>query len=62
MPVQEDIKLLYFIECGFYLHSIYATLYMDTVRKDFMVMIIHHVLTMTLITFSYATRYIEHKF
>ena len=57
MPVPDDVTLIYFVECGFYLHSIYATLYMDTFRKDFWVMIIHHVLTMTLILFSYATRY-----
>lgn len=57
MQVPSDIKWLYFVECGFYLHSIYATLYMDEKRKDFSVMLIHHVLTMTLIIVSYATRY-----
>ena len=57
MQVPSDIKWLYFVECGFYLHSIYATLYMDEKRKDFLVMLIHHVLTMTLIIVSYATRY-----
>jgi sphingoid base N-stearoyltransferase len=57
MSVPDDITLIYFIECGFYLHSVYATLFMDAKRKDFLVMIIHHVLTMVLITVSYATRY-----
>jgi ceramide synthetase len=57
MKVPSDIRILYFIECGFYLHSIYATLYMDVKRKDNFVMLLHHVLTMTLITVSYATRY-----
>lgn len=57
MSVPGDITLLYFVECGFYLHSIYATIYMDAWRKDSIVMLIHHVLTMTLILFSYATRY-----
>jgi len=56
MVIPFDIKLMYFIQCGFYLHSIYATLYMDYKRKDFYVMLIHHVLTMTLILVSYATR------
>lgn len=61
MPVPYDVKFLYFIECGFYLHSIYATVYMDAVRKDFVVMLIHHVLTITLISISYATRLHRHN-
>jgi hypothetical protein len=56
MYVPFDIKLMYFVQCGFYLHSIYGTLYMDYKRKDFYAMLIHHVLTMTLIFVSYATR------
>ncbi len=56
MMVPFDIKLMYFVQCGFYLHSIYGTLYMDYKRKDFYVMLIHHVLTMILIFVSYATR------
>jgi len=48
---------MYFVQCGFYLHSVYATIYMDHKRKDFYAMLIHHVLTMALIFVSYATRY-----
>ncbi|CAF4253937.1 unnamed protein product [Rotaria sp. Silwood2] len=57
MNVPFDIKLMYFIQCGFYLHSVYGTLYMDYKRKDFYVMLLHHVVTMALIFVSYATRY-----
>lgn len=57
MDVPNEIKLIYFVECGFYLHSIYATICMDAVRKDFFVMLLHHVITLTLIVVSYATRY-----
>ena len=57
MLVPDDIKLLYFLECAFYVHSIYATFCMDQIRKDFIAMIIHHVLTIALIMFSYSTRY-----
>jgi len=57
MFVPNDIKIMYFFQCGFYLHSVYATLYMDYKRKDFYVMLIHHVITMALIFVSYATRY-----
>jgi hypothetical protein len=56
ISVPLDIKIMYFVQCGFYLHSIYGTLYMDYKRKDFYVMLLHHVLTMTLIFVSYATR------
>ena len=56
MKIPSDIAFLYYVECGFYLHSIYATLYMDEKRKDFVVMLIHHVLTLTLIIVSYTTR------
>lgn len=57
MAVPEEIKFIYFIQSGFYVHSVYATLYMDEKRKDFFVMLIHHFLTITLIVVSYATRY-----
>lgn len=57
MKVPLDIQFLYFVECGFYLHSIYATLFMDTIKKDFFVMLFHHVITLALINISYATRY-----
>lgn len=56
MPIPFDITMMYFVQCGFYLHSIYGTLYMDYKRKDFYAMLIHHVLTMALIFVSYATR------
>ena len=59
MDIPSDITFIYFVECGFYLHSIYATIYMDEKRKDYVVSLIHHVLSMTLIIFSYATRYIH---
>lgn len=56
MEVPWDITLIYYIECGFYLHSIYGTLFMDEKRKDFIVMLVHHVLTIVLIVVSYGTR------
>ena len=56
MSVPFDIKVLYVIQCGFYLHSVYATLYMDSVRKDFHIMMFHHFLTITLVVFSYVLR------
>ncbi|XP_064644935.1 ceramide synthase 1-like isoform X2 [Lineus longissimus] len=52
-----DIYLMYMIQCSFYIHSIYATLFMDQWRKDSIVMMFHHFLTLSLIGFSYAVRY-----
>ncbi|KAL7867050.1 hypothetical protein AOLI_G00148640 [Acnodon oligacanthus] len=57
MSVPTDIAIAYLIQGSFYGHSIYATLYMDAWRKDSKVMLLHHVITLVLITFSYAFRY-----
>ncbi|NWI99709.1 CERS1 synthase, partial [Crypturellus undulatus] len=54
MDVPTDIAIAYLLQGSFYGHSIYATAYMDTWRKDSVVMLLHHVVTLTLIAFSYA--------
>jgi ceramide synthetase len=59
MPVPADIKWFYFIECGFNFHAIYATLFMDSIKKDFFIMILHHFVTIALIFVSYSTRYFK---
>ncbi|TRZ03303.1 hypothetical protein DNTS_027472 [Danionella cerebrum] len=57
MSVPTDIAIAYLIQGSFYGHSIYATIYMDAWRKDSLVMVVHHFITLALITFSYAFRY-----
>ncbi|KAJ7993171.1 hypothetical protein DPEC_G00269650 [Dallia pectoralis] len=57
MMVPGDIAIAYLIQGSFYGHSIYATVYMDAWRKDSAVMVVHHVITLALITFSYAFRF-----
>ncbi|KXJ13604.1 ceramide synthase 1 [Exaiptasia diaphana] len=57
VEIPSDIYILYVIQTGFYLHSIYATFFMDKWRKDSIVMILHHVLTICLLAFSFAIRY-----
>ncbi|XP_057564454.1 ceramide synthase 1 isoform X3 [Hippopotamus amphibius kiboko] len=57
MPVPRDIAVAYLLQGSFYGHSIYATLYLDAWRKDSVVMLIHHVVTLVLIVSSYAFRY-----
>ncbi|MGH0131901.1 UNVERIFIED_CONTAM: hypothetical protein FKN15_068444 [Acipenser sinensis] len=61
MAVPTDIAVAYLIQGSFYGHAIYATLHMDTWRKDSAVMLLHHVITLALITFSYAFRQLELK-
>ena len=46
------------LELGFYLHSIYATVYLETRRKDFTVMLSHHFVTVGLLFFAYIIRYL----
>ncbi|XP_045408163.1 ceramide synthase 1 isoform X2 [Lemur catta] len=57
MVVPRDIAAAYLLQGSFYGHSLYATLYMDTWRKDSVVMLVHHVVTLVLIVSSYAFRY-----
>lgn len=56
MPVPADIYYLYCIQTSFYIHSIYGTFFMDMWRKDSVAMLIHHVLTVFLLCFSFAVR------
>ncbi|XP_077644995.1 ceramide synthase 1 isoform X2 [Lonchura striata] len=57
MAVPADIALAYLLQGSFYGHALYATAYMDTWRKDSLVMLLHHVVALTLIAASYAFRY-----
>ncbi|KAL9684263.1 hypothetical protein QQ045_021698 [Rhodiola kirilowii] len=55
-PNQEltlPLKLFYMCQCGFYIYSIAALLTWETRRKDFSVMMSHHVVTVILISYSY---------
>lgn len=59
-PNQElkfPLKLFYLCQCGFYIYSIAALLTWETRRKDFAVMMSHHVVTVILIGYSYISRF-----
>ncbi|XP_026394558.1 LAG1 longevity assurance homolog 2-like isoform X2 [Papaver somniferum] len=59
-PNQElklPFTLLYMCQCGFYLYSIAALLTWETRRKDFSIMMSHHIVTVFLIGFSYFTSF-----
>ncbi|CAA6659433.1 unnamed protein product [Spirodela intermedia] len=47
------VKLFYMCQCGFYIYSIAALLTWETRRKDFSIMMSHHIVTTVLIGYSY---------
>lgn len=55
--VPQDIYSFYMVQLSLYFHSVYATLYMDVWRKDSVVMLLHHFVTLLLVGFSYAFRF-----
>lgn len=59
MKIDPGLHWLYMFEMGFYLHSLYATVYVETIRKDFVVLILHHILTVGLLFFSYVIRSVQ---
>lgn len=56
--VYWDIHFIYLIQASFYIHSIYATLYMDIWRKDSTLMCIHHFIALALIGLSYGSGHV----
>ncbi|RZC67295.1 hypothetical protein C5167_010997 [Papaver somniferum] len=55
--IRLPFTLLYMCQCGFYLYSIAALLTWETRRKDFSIMMSHHIVTVFLIGFSYFTSF-----
>lgn len=56
-PLKFPLKIYYTSQCGFYIYSIVALLVWETRRKDFGVMLSHHIITLTLIGYSYIARF-----
>ena len=55
--IPPDVFFIYVLQCGYYVHCVYANIILDIHRSDFWALMIHHVVTLSLITFSYATKY-----
>jgi cation transport ATPase len=51
------LKIFYSLQCGFYIYSVAALILWETRRKDFKVMMSHHIITIGLISCSYITGY-----
>lgn len=52
LSVPSDIRFYYVVELAYYIQAILALLFWETRRKDFAVMMMHHVVTVALITYS----------
>ncbi|KMZ61730.1 LAG1 longevity assurance-like protein [Zostera marina] len=51
--LEAPLKQFYMWQCGFFIYSIAALLTWETRRKDFSIMMSHHIVTTILITYSY---------
>ena len=54
LPMEASTYWLYMCETGLYYHLAVSTMYIDPIRKDFYVMMTHHVVAWFLIFFSYS--------
>ncbi|WOL08380.1 ASC1-like protein 3 [Canna indica] len=55
--LKSSLMLFYMCQCGFYVYSIIALIAWETRRKDFSIMMSHHIVTSVLIGFSYIARF-----
>lgn len=55
-PVPPAFKAVYFLEVSYYVHSLYATVFLNEWKKDSVVLLIHHVVAITLLSFSFLSR------
>ena len=58
-PIESDIYWLYMAQVGMYLHFIFSTVFVNARKKDYNVLLLHHFLTIALLTWSYAVRWVS---
>ena len=56
ITVEPSLYWLYMLQIGFYAHCVYASVFIETIRRDFAILMLHHFLTIGLLVFSYAVR------
>jgi hypothetical protein len=49
---------VYMFQLSWYLHCTYAHLFLDKYKKDFWVMLIHHIVTLGLVEVAYTAGYV----
>eukprot|EP00249_Psilotum_nudum_P028531 c3782_g1_i1 orf=303-917(+) len=54
--VKQPLKLYYTSQCGFYIYNVLSLLIWEARKKDFSVMMAHHLVALVLIGCSYMTR------
>ncbi|RWS31965.1 ceramide synthase 1-like protein [Leptotrombidium deliense] len=54
--IPNDVYTIFVVQLSFYIHSVYATIYVDAWRKDSLVLIGHHIITSVMLLFSLSTR------
>ncbi|KAK1263168.1 ASC1-like protein 3 [Acorus gramineus] len=59
--LKHSVKLFYMCQCGFYIYSIAALLTWETRRKDFAIMMSHHIITTILMGYSYVTGQLKNR-
>ncbi|EFP03229.1 hypothetical protein GCK72_001793 [Caenorhabditis remanei] len=52
-----QVQVIYAVQSAFYIHSIYATLFMDLWRKDSWLMFVHHFVALGLLFLSYVDNF-----
>ncbi|KAL1236962.1 Transmembrane 9 superfamily member [Trichinella spiralis] len=55
--IPYEVDIVYLTQTAFYVHATYGTIFMEQWRKDSKVMVFHHLLAITLLSFSWAARY-----
>lgn len=55
--LEPEISLYYSAQIGWYLHGVYTHFFLDTKKSDFAIMIIHHVVTLSLLYGAFICGY-----
>ncbi|KIH56714.1 Longevity-assurance protein, partial [Ancylostoma duodenale] len=56
-PIHRAVLFIYASQAAFYIHSIYATLYLDIWRKDSWLMFAHHFVALSMLLLSYVDNF-----
>lgn len=57
IPITPELRSYYLYELAFYLHSLYAHLFIETLRSDFWALFFHHLISIYLIYYSYLIKF-----
>ncbi|CAF4673036.1 unnamed protein product, partial [Rotaria sp. Silwood2] len=58
-PLTDDIFWYYMIELAFYISHYFVSQFIDVKRKDFWQVFLHHIATISLLSFSYIVNFIR---